>query len=83
MPDLNAGFPDRWISVDEVAEYLGITRDTVYKWIARKRMPGHKIGRLWKFRRSEIDEWVKSEKHTPTDPPTFKASPLADRQEKG
>jgi len=51
---------DRWVSVDEIAAYLGIKRDTVYKWIADKRMPAHKVGRLWKFRKEEVDEWVKS-----------------------
>jgi len=49
---------DRWFSVDEIAEYLGVKRDTVYKWIGRKRLPAHKLGRLWKFRKSEVDEWV-------------------------
>ena len=51
---------DRWLSVDEIAAYLGIKRDTVYKWIAEKRMPAHRMGRLWKFRSEEVDEWVKS-----------------------
>lgn len=50
----------RWISVDELAAYLGIKRDTVYKWIVRRKMPAHKVGRLWKFRREEVDDWVKS-----------------------
>lgn len=52
--------PERWLSVDELAAYLGIKRDTVYKWITRRSMPAHKVGRLWKFRREEIDSWVKS-----------------------
>jgi excisionase family DNA binding protein len=51
---------DRWLSVEELAGYVGIKRDTVYKWIARRRMPAHKMGRLWKFRKEEIDEWVTS-----------------------
>lgn len=51
---------DRWLSVDEIAAYLGIKRDTVYKWIENKSMPSHKVGRLWKFRKEEIDEWVKA-----------------------
>ncbi len=50
---------DRWLSVDEIAAYLGIKRDTVYKWIADKRMPAHKVGRLWKFRKEEVDKWVR------------------------
>ena len=51
---------DRWLSVDEIAGHLGIKRDTVYKWISERQMPGHKIGRLWKFNKKEVDEWVKS-----------------------
>ena len=49
----------RWLSVDEIAAYLGIKRDTVYKWIDHKSMPAHKVGRLWKFKRQEVDEWVR------------------------
>ncbi len=51
---------DRWLSVDDIAAYLGIQRETVYTWIAKKRMPAHKVGRLWKFKRDEIDAWVRS-----------------------
>ena len=51
---------DRWFSLDEIAEYLGIKRDTMYKWICRKKMPAHKVGKLWKFRKEEIDKWVRS-----------------------
>lgn len=51
---------DRWLSVDDIAVHLGVKRDTIYKWIDRKSLPAHKVGRLWKFRRSEVDEWVTS-----------------------
>lgn len=51
---------DRWLSVDEIGDYLGIKRDTVYKWISEKGMPAHKIGRLWKFKKDEVDEWVRT-----------------------
>ena len=51
---------DRWLSVDEVAAYLGVKRDTIYKWIDRRDLPAHKVGSLWKFRREEIDDWVRS-----------------------
>lgn len=50
---------DRWLSVDEIGIYLGVKRDTVYKWINEKSMPAHKIGRLWKFKKNEIDDWVR------------------------
>jgi len=51
---------DRWLSVDEIAAYLGIKRETIYMWLSKKNMPAHKVGRLWKFRKDEIDDWVKS-----------------------
>ena len=53
-------FKDRRLSVDEIATYLGIKRDTVYKWTERKVMPAHKVGRLRKFRKDEIDQWIRS-----------------------
>lgn len=51
--------PEPWLSADDIAVHLGITKDTVYSWIAYKGMPAHKIGRLWKFQTSEIDDWVR------------------------
>jgi excisionase family DNA binding protein len=53
---------DRWLSVDEIGDYLGIKRDTVYKWISEKGMPAHKIGCLWKFKKDEVDTWVRDGK---------------------
>lgn len=50
-----------WLSADQIAAHLGVTKDTVYAWIAEKGMPAHKIGRLWKFQMSAVDEWVRSE----------------------
>lgn len=51
---------ERWLSVDEIAEYLGVSKDTVYGWINSRAMPAHRAGRLWKFKRDDIDNWVKS-----------------------
>ena len=51
---------DRWLSVDEIAKYLGVNRETIYRWIERKGLPSHRIGRLWKFSKQEVDQWVRS-----------------------
>jgi len=51
--------PEPWLSADDIAAHLGVTKDTVYSWIAEKAMPAHKLGRLWKFQVSEVDEWVR------------------------
>jgi excisionase family DNA binding protein len=53
---------ERWLSVDEIATHMGVNPDTVYKWIERRRLPAHKMGRLWKFKASEVDEWVRQGK---------------------
>lgn len=49
-----------WVSVEQVAEHLGVTRDSIYRWIDRKHLPAHRVGRLWKFKLSEVDEWVRA-----------------------
>lgn len=52
--------PEPWLSAEEIAAHLGVTKDTVYSWIADKAMPAHKVGRLWKFRATDVDHWVRS-----------------------
>ena len=51
---------DRWLSVEEIAEYLGVSKDAVYSWVSTKGMPGHRVGRFWKFKRDEVDAWVRA-----------------------
>ena len=49
---------DRYYSMPEICKYLGISRDSVLKWIVNKGMPAYKVGKKWKFKLSEIDAWV-------------------------
>jgi len=51
---------ERWSSVEEVSDHLGVAPDTVYRWIAARRLPAHRIGRHWKFMISEVDTWVRA-----------------------
>lgn len=57
---MNLEITDRWLSVQEIAHYLGISKETVYRWLDSKKIPAHKIGKQWKFKISEIDTWVKN-----------------------
>ena len=52
--------PEPWVSVDDVARHLGVAKDTVYRWIERKALPAHRLGRLWKFKLEEVDQWVRA-----------------------
>jgi excisionase family DNA binding protein len=47
-------------SVEDVAKHLGVAKDSVYRWIEARSLPAHKNGRLWKFKRSEVDERVRA-----------------------
>ncbi|MCP5206010.1 MAG: helix-turn-helix domain-containing protein [Hahellaceae bacterium] len=49
-----------WVTALDVAKHLGVAKDTVYRWRERKGLPAHKIGRLWKFQLSEVDDWVRA-----------------------
>ncbi len=46
----------------ELTVYLGVRRETVYKWIKTRELPAHRTGKLWKFKQAEIDTWVNSGK---------------------
>lgn len=47
-----------WASVDEASRHLGVAKDTIYRWIETRDLPAHRVGRLWKFKLSEVDAWI-------------------------
>ncbi|MDR3093689.1 MAG: excisionase family DNA-binding protein [Bacteroidales bacterium] len=51
---------EKWASMNELLEYLDVSREAVLRWISHRNMPAHKVGRLWKFKFSEVDEWIRS-----------------------
>lgn len=52
---------DKWINIEEASDYLGIKPVTLRGWIRNEKgVPAHKIGKQWKFKYSELDQWVKS-----------------------
>ena len=54
---------DNYISIDDAAAYLGIKTVTLRNWIKKKPdIPAHRVGKLWKFKRSDLDEGIASGK---------------------
>lgn len=51
---------EKWTSMKEIQEHLGVGRDSILQWIEKRDMPAYKLGRLWKFKLSEVDEWIRS-----------------------
>jgi excisionase family DNA binding protein len=50
---------ERWVGVDDVAAHLGVAKDSIYRWATTKKLPSHRVGRLLRFKLSEVDDWVK------------------------
>ncbi len=57
---MNEQVVEKWVTLKEVKEHLGVGRETILQWIAKRNMPAYKVGRLWKFKLSEVDEWIRS-----------------------
>lgn len=54
---------EKWISLEEAAYYLGIKPVTLRGWIKKdNKIPAYKIGKLWRFKKFQLDEWVNSGK---------------------
>lgn len=52
---------DNYIGVEEAARYLNVKPGTLRKWIKQKpNLPAHQIGKCWKFKKTELDDWVNS-----------------------
>ncbi len=54
---------ERLLTIDEVAEFLHVNPMTVYSWVKDEKIPAFKIGKVWRFRKTEIDEWLKKQKY--------------------
>ena len=51
---------DKWISISDVAEYIDVNKDTIRNWIKSTDIPAHRVGKLWRFKKSELDVWIKT-----------------------
>jgi len=54
------GSGERWVGVDDVAAHLGVGKDSIYRWVEKRGLPARKVGRLLRFKLSEVDAWVEA-----------------------
>ena len=52
--------PEPWSDMREVAKHIGVSEDTVRRWMKSKQLPAHQLGRVWRFKISEVDEWIRA-----------------------
>ncbi len=50
---------DRWLSVEEIAEHLGVSKESIYRWLERGKIPAHRVGKQWRFQTEEVNEWIR------------------------
>jgi len=55
---------DEIMSIDQLAEYLKVSRSTLYVLAREGRLPGRKVGKRWRFHKDAIDEWLKAAPRT-------------------
>ena len=54
--------PEKWVNLKDVAVYLSMSEDTVRTWIKEGKLPFYRVGKRYKFKISEIDDWIRSVK---------------------
>jgi excisionase family DNA binding protein len=62
LEEVTAGMApeEGWVGVEDVAAHLRVAKESIYRWIDSKAFPAHRVGRLLRFKLSEVDEWVQA-----------------------
>lgn len=55
---------EKWVNLEDIADYLGVSNDTIRGWVRQGKLPAYKVGKRYKFKYSEVDEWVRQGKIT-------------------
>ncbi len=66
-----------WVGIEEVAAHLKVAKESIYRWVDSKGFPAHRVGRLLRFKLSEVDEWVTASGGDDSAPPASGKTPEA------
>ena len=58
----NNEMPEKWVNLEDIAEHLSLSQDTVRSWVREGKLPVYRAGKRYKFKISEVDEWVREGK---------------------
>jgi excisionase family DNA binding protein len=50
--------PEKWVNLEDIAIHLSMSEDTVRTWVKENRLPFYRVGKRYKFKISEVDEWI-------------------------
>jgi excisionase family DNA binding protein len=64
------------MNIRQASQYLGVSPDTLYKYVGEQKIPAFKLGNRWRFKKSKLDEWME-EKSTQMENKTSKKKPKA------
>ena len=53
---------DKWLTLEQIAEYLQMSTSSIYKMSKKGKIPAYKVGRQWRFRKEEIDKWIRKQR---------------------
>lgn len=66
------------MNIRQASQYLGVSPDTLYKYVSEERIPAFKLGNRWKFKKTILDQWME-EKSTAGENKSTKKKPRAAR----
>ena len=53
------GMIEKWVNLEDIAEHLSVSKDTIRTWVKEGKLPVYRAGKQYKFKISEVDEWVR------------------------
>ena len=53
---------DKWLTIDQIADYLQVSKEKIYKICQKGKMPVSKLGGQWRFDKAEVDGWVRKQR---------------------
>ena len=52
------GKAEGWVSVKQIADHIGVSKETIYRFLEKEMLPCERLGKLWRFKKSVVDAWI-------------------------